>query len=157
MGDDNTTGVATLTTTERQTLRTVVGMMIPSSEAYDVPGADDPAIFDRILHAAESDDPPIATALQTFEETSRARHHRSFADLDGTQRSAIVDALAQSNAEDLRALETITAQAYYSDDRVMRALGMEVRPPFPQGYTVEPGDWSLLDPVRQRSRLYRDV
>jgi hypothetical protein len=48
-----------------------------------------------------------------------------------------------------------TVQCYYRDDRVMRSLGMEVRPPFPQGFEVERGDWSLLDPVRSRPPLYR--
>ncbi|MGH7054344.1 MAG: hypothetical protein ACREFK_16060 [Stellaceae bacterium] len=30
----------------------------------------------------------------------------------------------------------------------MRSLGMEPRPPYPKGFEVESGDWSLLDPVR---------
>ena len=39
----------------------------------------------------------------------------------------------------------------------MRSLGMEVRPPFPKGFQVEPGDWSLLDAVRSRPKIYRDA
>jgi hypothetical protein len=39
---------------------------------------------------------------------------------------------------------------YYRDDRVMVSLGLEARPPFPKGYVLEQGDWSLLDPVRAR-------
>jgi hypothetical protein len=42
------------------------------------------------------------------------------------------------------------------DDRVMRSLGMEPRPPFPEGFEMGQGDWSLLDPVRARAKLYRD-
>jgi len=34
---------------------------------------------------------------------------------------------------------------------------MEPRPPFPKGFTIEEGDWTLLDPVRRRGKLYRDV
>jgi hypothetical protein len=40
---------------------------------------------------------------------------------------------------------------------VLEALGIEGRPPHPKGYTIEPTDWSLLDPVRRRSRRYREV
>ena len=54
-------------------------------------------------------------------------------------------------------LELVIAQCYYRDDRVMRAIGMEPRAPFPKGYDVEQGDWSLLDPVRARGKIYRDV
>ena len=45
--------------------------------------------------------------------------------------------------------------AYYRDDRVMRSLGLEPRAPYPKGHEVEPGDWSLLDPVRARPPLWR--
>jgi len=44
----------------------------------------------------------------------------------------------------------------YRDDRVLLALGMEARPPFPHGYTLEQGDWSLLDAVRKRLPFWRD-
>ena len=33
---------------------------------------------------------------------------------------------------------------------------MEPRPPFPLGYEQPPDDLSLLDPVRERPKLYRD-
>ena len=46
--------------------------------------------------------------------------------------------------------------AYYRDDRVLLALRQEARAPFPQGYTLEQGDWSLLDAVRHRPPLWRD-
>jgi len=49
----------------------------------------------------------------------------------------------------------VVAQCYYRDDRVMQSLGMELRPPFPKGFEVEQGDWSLLDPVRARPAFYR--
>jgi hypothetical protein len=54
-------------------------------------------------------------------------------------------------------LSRIVLQCYYRDDRVMRSLGMEARPPFPKGFEVEQGDWSLLDPVRAMPPLYREV
>ena len=42
-------------------------------------------------------------------------------------------------------IQTLVAQCYYRDNRVMRSLAIEMRPPFPQGYQVEQGDWSVLD------------
>jgi len=37
------------------------------------------------------------------------------------------------------------------------ALGLEARPPFPKGYVLEQGDWSLLDAVRKRAPFWRKV
>ena len=52
-------------------------------------------------------------------------------------------------------LTRVVLQCYYRDDRVLRSLGLELRPPFPQGYVLEQGDWSLLDPVKKRAPSLR--
>ena len=57
----------------------------------------------------------------------------------------------------LATLRRVILQCYYRDDRVVRALGREARPPFPKGNVLEQGDWSLLDPVRARPKMWRDV
>jgi len=49
----------------------------------------------------------------------------------------------------------VVLQCYYRDDRVLRSLGLELRAPFPNGYTLEQGDWSLLDPVKARPPMLR--
>ena len=46
---------------------------------------------------------------------------------------------------------------YYQDRRVMQAIGLEPRAPFPLGYHVEDGDWTLLESVYDRGPLYRIV
>jgi len=40
---------------------------------------------------------------------------------------------------------------------VLRSLGLELRAPFPKGYGLEQGDWSLLDPVKTRASMWRRV
>jgi Gluconate 2-dehydrogenase subunit 3 len=45
---------------------------------------------------------------------------------------------------------------YYQQPRVLEALGVEPRPPHPAGYATVEGDLSLLEPVRQRGRTYRE-
>jgi len=48
-------------------------------------------------------------------------------------------------------------QCYYRDDRVLRSLGLELRPPFPKGHVLPDGDWSLLDPVKKRPSKLRQA
>ena len=81
----------------------------------------------------------------------------AFADLDSARREAVADRLRETGGLALKMLTRIILQCYYRDDRVMRSLDMEVRPPFPIGFELEQGDWSLLDPVRVRPKLYREV
>ena len=57
----------------------------------------------------------------------------------------------------MTALGRAVLQCYYRDDRVLRSLGVEPQAPFPKGRVLEQGDWSLLDAVRGRPRMWRDV
>jgi hypothetical protein len=66
------------------------------------------------------------------------------------------EALQHTPDAALRAFMTVVVQCYYRDDRVLVSIGSEPRPPYPEGYDLEPGDWTLLEPVRSRGRLYRE-
>ena len=133
-----------------RSLRCLAEMMIPASAEYGVPSAGDDAIFGDILQSLGRDAGHVIAVLQTLDAMSGG----TFADLDSQRRDAIA---AQLRGEALAYLTRIILQCYYRDDRVMRSLGMEPRPPFPKGFEVEQGDWSLLDPVRARPKLYRDA
>ena len=127
-----------LTEDARNRLAALVGEMIPASDEYDVPSASDPVIFADILNTAAAMLPMLGLAVEELDA--------------GTD---LVEALRASHAELVPPLVAVVAQCYYRDDRVMTSLGMEPRAPFPDGFDLEDGDWSLLDPVRKRSPMYR--
>jgi hypothetical protein len=79
-----------------------------------------------------------------------------FAGLDETKAGA---AMTLPRREDpaTTALGRAVLQCYYRGNRVMCAMGLEPPPPFPKGNVLEQGDWSLLDVVRGRPRMCRDV
>ena len=81
----------------------------------------------------------------------------AFADLTAARRAEVAVAFREAGGAPLAALVRVVLLCYYRDDRVMRSLGQETRPPFPRGHVVEQGDWSLLDPVRARPPMYRLV
>jgi hypothetical protein len=140
-----------LTETERTSLRLIAGMMIPATT--DLPGADDDAIFADIAGSLGRDAAQVRDTLQWLDGQSGGR----FAAAGVTAREAAVARLRAEGGARLAVLHRVIPQCYHRDDRVMRAYGMEPRPPFPQGFEVEQGDWSLLDPVRARPKLYRPV
>lgn len=141
---------------QRRALEMLVGMMIPASDEYAVPGADDPRIFADILAKAH-ELPAVIQGLKVLDELSNDRSGDGFCALDEDDRIALAEEFRRSQVPLNRVLVAITAQCYYTDDRVVAALGMEVRSPFPAGFAVEEGDWSLLEPVRKRPKMYREV
>ena len=54
-------------------------------------------------------------------------------------------------------LLSLLTQCYFRDDRVLEAIGLEPRAPYPGGFEVENGDWELLEPVKSRGPIYRVV
>jgi hypothetical protein len=142
-----------LTAEQVRDLRLLAATIIPSSVAYDVPGADDERIFNDILRSLERDRDDVCRALVHLAGLAGG----GFAELGPERRVEVATAFRETGGAPLAALVRVVLLCYYRDDRVMRSLGQEPRPPFPGGHVVEQGDWSLLDPVRVRPPMYRDV
>jgi hypothetical protein len=142
-----------LTAEQARDLRALAGAIIPPSRDYDVPGADDELIFNDILRSLERDHDDIRRALAQLAALAGG----AFADLGPERRAEVAATFRETGGAPLAALVRVVLLCYYRDDRVMRSLGQEPRPPFPKGHVVEQGDWSLLDPVRARPPMYRVV
>jgi hypothetical protein len=132
-------------------LRRIAGIMIPASAQYRVPGADDDLIFSDIVGSLGRDRDHVREALAMLRELAGG----DFAALDAAEATAT--ALLARKGAAIAALGRAVLQCYYRDDRVMAALGLEPRAPFPKGHAIEDGDWSLLDAVRGRPRMWRDI
>ena len=140
-----------LTESEIADLRCLAGMIVPPSAKYGVPGADDETIFSDILNSIGRDRDNVRAALSML----RSLAGGSFTALDAARRSEVAATLRADGGSPVRVLARIVLLCYYRDDRVMVSLGLEARPPFPKGHEVEQGDWSLLDPVRNRKPFWR--
>jgi hypothetical protein len=140
-----------LSNRQRDDLRAIAAMMIPASAEYDVPGADDAAIQSEILATLGRDAKPVTEALDHLAR----RAGRPLAELDDAGRDAVVREFRATGGAALSTLVRVVMQCYYRDDRVLRSLGLELRAPFPRGYTLEQGDWSLLDQVKARPSVWR--
>ena len=134
-----------LASDEQARLRQIVAMIIPASTEYGVPAADDPAIFGEILIAAERRVDETRAAISAVDA------------LGDLEPAAMGVALHRTSPEAAQHLQALTSECYYRDPRVLEAIGVEPRPPFPKGYDVQQGDFSLLDPVRARGPIWRGV
>ena len=140
-----------LTPAQRDDLRAIAAEIIPAAAEFDVPGADDPAIQRDILATLGRDAGPVRGALDQLAQLAGA----PLAGLDRARREAVAAELRAKGGEALATLTRVVLQCYYRDDRVVRSLGLEPRPPYPRGHELEQGDWSLLDPVRARPPMWR--
>ena len=140
-----------LTSAQRDDLRTVAAMIVPASDEYKVPGADDPAIQADMLATLGRD---TALVKQALDHLARLAG-QPLAELDPARRDGVANEFRATGGAAAATLVRVVLQCYYRDDRVLRSLGIELRAPFPKGHVLPEGDWALLDPVKARAGTLR--
>jgi hypothetical protein len=136
---------------QRDDLRTIAAMIVPASDEYNVPGADDPAIQADMLATLGRDAVLVRAALDHLARLAG----QPINELDATRRDAVAQEFRSSGGAAAAALVRVVLQCYYRDDRVLSSLGLELRAPFPRGHVLPDGDWSLLDPVKAKGGTLR--
>jgi hypothetical protein len=146
-------------TLNTQLLATVLDELIPSRPDGRLPGAGTLGAGTVVEHAAAGT-PELGQVLTqgfaTLETLARLINPEGFGALS---RSAQIEALRDLEKIDpmfVPTLLTLACVGYYSDERVLTALNGDARPPHPQGHEIEADDFSLLEGVRARGKLFRN-
>ena len=109
-----------LTSAQRDDLRIVAAMIIPASDEYKVPGADDPAIQADVLATLGRDTAQVTQALDHLAHLAG----QPLAELDTARRDAIATEFRATGGAAAATLVRVVLQCYYRDDRVLRSLGL---------------------------------
>ena len=141
---------------EAHALESVLDEIIPPSGDGRLPGAGEAGLVRYIEQHAPELRPTIAQGLSALDELAAGRGARGFEALSREDKLELLNELATAQPAFLPGLMLQTYVGYYQNDRVLEGLGLEPRPPYPDGYKMEPTDLGLLDGVRRREKLYRD-
>jgi hypothetical protein len=151
---DSTPTVRELSADERRALACVLDAIIPPSADGRMPGAGAAGIgahVEGVLRTLPDLHAMVVEGLHELDTQARQQYDRAFVAMGESERAALVAMQGFSYA-----LVPHAYVGYYQQDRVLEAIGMEPRPPHPEGYAVPPSDLSLLDPVKARGARYRD-
>jgi hypothetical protein len=148
-----------LCASERRGLAALLDEIIPPSPDGRLPGAGELGLVGH-LEGALARSPELravlARGLAALEAAARRSGAEGFAALPpGEERTALLREVAAEEPPLLSGLVFHTYAGYYQHPRVLEALGLDARPPFPLGYELPAFDASLLDRVRRRAPLYR--
>jgi hypothetical protein len=144
---------------QARVLACVLDQIIPPSEDGRFPGAGQAGVataVDDALRGMPELRAMVVQGLAALDALARQRSKREFAALSAAEQAMVMAELASSEHAFPPILILHAYHGYYSQPRVLEALGLAPRPPHPEGYEMEPNDLSLLERVRQRSRLYRE-
>lgn len=163
MADDNliqtdqSQGILSLDEDQKATLDALLDLMIPASEDGKMPAAREVGFPEYMVRNDAELVPELEQGLNAIIDATIAEHSKSFFDLSMSEQEILIDKFRSSQSEFLHLLTSLVMSCYYQDDRVITAIGLEARPPFPKGNEVDPGDFSLLEPVRQRGEIWRKL
>src|SRR5258707_8610088 len=121
----NMSAAKELTSAQRDDLRAVAAMIVPASDEYKVPGADDPAIQADMLATLGRDTTLVRQALDHFARLAG----QPLAELDTAKREAIANEFRSTGGAAAAKLLRLVLQYYYRDDRLLRSPGLELRRP----------------------------
>ena len=143
---------------EIRLLTSVLDEIIPPSDDGRFPGAGALGLagfVEQTLQKTPELRPVIVQGLSALEDLAGNRGSRGFTALSRQDKLDALNELATTQPAFLPSLILQTYAGYYQNGRVVEALGLEPRPPHPEGYDLEPGDLTLLDTVRRRPASYR--
>ena len=99
----------------------------------------------------------VLEATNRIDRFSQASYGKAFIFLTRDERSGLINGLSRAEKMSFARLAKALAEKYFLLPEVADALGFGARAPFPEGYSVEEGDLTLLEPVFLRGRIYRDA
>jgi hypothetical protein len=128
-------------------LRAMLNMVIPP-EAH-MPGAGDMDLWPAVAGSVGQSTAAVASLTADLDAVRRAalaRDPRGLAALAPAAAVEVVQSVMAERPEFMPALARAISMAYYQQPAVLIALGEPARPPFPEGFELEPipADWLAL-------------
>lgn len=142
---------------ELQLLKQLARYLIPADPEKGLPGADAPEIFGRFVARVEERAERLLPILQSQFAAVMERPEMLVDEEFAAFCSPWVSAWPAESNTFLARTVPLLLQSYYEDFSVQQLYERRPGAPFPEGYTVVQGDWSLLDQVREQPLLYRPV
>jgi hypothetical protein len=143
---------------QRELLAAVIDRIIPPSDS--VPSTAEVGVTEHVEGISGIFPPSrsvLANGLKAVEATSSSNYSKRFVALSDGEKSSVLRDVEPRHKQFFDTLVRETYSGYYSHPTVLRAKGLPLSAPQPIGYEVEPFDMSLLEPVRNRGKAYRDA
>jgi len=141
----------------RRTLTAMMDLMIPASPDARLPAASTLDLYQDLSRLSPRERAVFDAGLADIDARARSAHGLAFAELPAASAMTLVEALRAEASAFLSLFTVQTTGRYLMHEAVMPLIGLEARPHWPKGHPVAQGDWSLIDVVRARPKLYREV
>ena len=149
-------GESVFTPAQRVLLQAVLNRIIPAEGK--LPGAGTVGVDETIEGAALASTllrRTLLDGLAAIEATAWRTGGNDFVALPAAIQDETLRQVEQARSSFFSQLVVLTYRGYYLQPRIVQLVGMETRPPQPDGFTLPTFDVHLLDKVKARGPIYR--
>lgn len=138
---------------DTQFMDALLNVLIPADAQGDHPAAGTLGLSAAIAESARKDSMlsvAVESGLNAVREAAAKEHAGGLPAMPTESATAFVRGQLAANPMLMMGLLRHTYPAYYQHPRVLEAIGEPPRPPFPDGFSVEPTDPALLGKLEAR-------
>jgi hypothetical protein len=131
----------------------LLNLVIPPSVDRNLPGAGTLGLAPAVAAALRADKllgPLVAVGAEAVRAAALSEHPEGLSAMTPQGGTELLKAQLSAHPVLIMGILRHLCPAYYQQPQVLEAIGDQPRPPFPDGYDVEPTDAELLKKLRAR-------
>ena len=134
-------------------VNSLLNLVIPPSVDGNLPGAGTLGLAPAVIAALRADKllgPLVEVGAEAVRAAALSEHPEGLPAMTALAGTELLKAQLSSHPVLIMGILRHLCPAYYQQPQVLEAIGDQPRPPFPDGYDVEPTDAELLEKLRAR-------
>ncbi len=131
----------------------LLDLVIPANGSGSLPGAGSLGLSLAVGTGLQADPllgPMVGAGVQAIRDAALAQHPDGLSGLAPEDGAKLVQAQVSDKPFFMMGLLRYVYPAYYAHPQVLKGIGEVTRPPFPEGFEVEPTDPALLERLQAR-------
>ncbi|MEX0682717.1 MAG: hypothetical protein WD904_10840 [Dehalococcoidia bacterium] len=141
--------------TDREFMDALLDLVIPPNASGSLPGAGALGLSPGVALALQADPllgPIVEAGLQAVRAAARSQHPGGLPGMTPEAGTKLVEAQLSAHPFFMMGLLRYVYPAYYQHPQALIGIGEPPRPPFPEGFDVEPTGAALLEKLQSRRR-----
>lgn len=140
---------------DTQFMDALLDVVLPANASGTLPSAGSLGLSAEVTAGLQADPllgPMVEAGVSAIQTAALSQHSEGLLGLTPDARRELVKAQAAANPFFMMGLARYLYPAYYQHPQVLTGIGVPARPPFPEGYDVEPTDPQLLEKLLARRK-----
>jgi hypothetical protein len=136
-------------------LKIIIDTLLPGDAALGMPSA---SLIDFDFYLKQHNLTEVSIDfIEMLDKVCTEKIGRTFSELDGVQKMQAINACKLVDVRLFSAMIEHLLKAYYTSPSILMKIRAGSIPPFPNGNSIEENDWSNLETVYEKGKIFRDI